>query len=114
MNKYLIHKAHITPGAKFDYEQCLDLGILPKIQIRNEVEEYLYIKRKNIGNYFRLKFFDESTDEMLVLFIRKGGGFASMTVWRIEGICLQSDYDEDLEYCGQNKVWYESSVDVTE
>lgn len=112
----LLHKVIITKEAKFDFEECLEHGEFPNAEIKKLVEEYLYIKqldRRHCQEYFRLKYFDEAAESMLMLFIKKAHRFGTTQGWYIAGICLATDYDEDFEYRGKNKVWYESPVDIT-
>ena len=116
MKENFIHKVHITFEARFDYEECLELGILPKTDLKNAVEDYLYIRQreeKPVRDYFRLKYLDEESDEMLLLFVKKCCEFSSMRIWEISGICKETDYDDEYEYLGKNKAWYESPVDIT-
>ena len=117
MQQNLIHKVHISPEAVFDYEECMGLLNLDKKDIKNEIEYYLYIKQREgqiINQYFRIKYYDEQSDEMLMLFIKKGHIFANMQMWLVVGISLAEDYDEDYEDTGINKAWYDSSIDITE
>jgi len=115
MNEIYIHKVHVSPEAKYDYEECMELGVIPKMEIKNAVEEFLYIRQSEgeLKHYYRLKYFDERSNEMLMLFIRKGKNLLSMQIWEIKGICLAEDFDEDFEDLGKNKSWYESSIDIT-
>ena len=46
MKENLIHKVHVTSEAKFDYEECMILGIVPKKDIQEVTEDYLYIKQR--------------------------------------------------------------------
>jgi len=112
----MIHKVKITPEAEFDYEECLELGNIPKQDLKDVIEDYLYIKqseRKIVDNYFRIKYLDEKNDKMLMLFIKQSMRFVSMQVWEIKGICMYDDFDEDYEQLGKNKTWYKSSLDIT-
>jgi hypothetical protein len=116
MQQNLIHKVHITPEAVFDYEECMKLDVAPKKDIKNEIEDYLYIKQREgqiINQYFRIKYYDEKSDEMLMLFVKKGHMFANMQMWLVVGICLAEDYDEQFEDAGVNKSWYDSKIDIT-
>ena len=115
MQQNLIHKVHITPEAVFDYEECMKLDVAPKKDIKNEIEDYLYIKQREgqiVKQYFRIKYYDEQSKEMLMLFVKKGHIFASMQMWLVVGICLAEDYDEQFEDAGANKSWYDSSITV--
>ena len=116
MLQNLIHKVHITPEAVFDYEECMELDVAPKKDIKNEIEDYLYIKQREgqiIKQYFRIKYYDEKSDEMFMLFVKKGHIFANMQMWLVLGICLAEDYDEQFEDTGVNKSWYDSKIDIT-
>ena len=117
MQQNLIHKVHITPEAVFDYEECMELDVVPKKDIKNQIEDYIYKKQhegQKILWYFRIEIYDKQLDKMLMVFVKKGQMFASMQMWLVVGICLAEDYDEDYEDTGVNKSWYDSKIDITE
>jgi hypothetical protein len=37
-----------------------------------------------------------------------------MVIWRMTGICAEEDYDEDLEYLGINRNWYNTPIELSE
>jgi len=47
---------------------------------------------------------------MLLLFFYKGERFGAMQMWKLAGICYEEDYSENLEDCGQIRVWLNSSL----
>ena len=113
MNEYIIHKVGISLEAKFDYEDCLELGIIPKTDIKKLVEQYLTIRKLQKERYLRLKYLDENSDKMLLLFIKLCGEFSFMQIWSVKGICFERDFDDELEFLGINRNWYESPIDIT-
>ncbi len=110
--KVSIHKLVVTAEAKFDYEDVLELGKLPKRDIVIEIEEYIRLcPSVTHGWYFRVKYYDEIADKMLMLFIHKGQRFASMQTWTLDGVCLEEDWNEDLEYDGMISNWYKTKIE---
>jgi len=107
----LINKVVITAEAEFDYES--EFGCrLPKNEIKQETEEYIgdRFSRFN-GYYFRAKFYDETTDRMLMLFGYQGDVFGSMQMWEVRGICPAEDWSKELEDDGQVRVWLKSKLE---
>jgi len=77
----------------------------------------LYIRQSEenlIKKYFRLKYIDEASEETLILFLKEINKFSSMCVWKVIGICKESEFDEDLEFLGKNRNWYESPTEQSE
>ena len=111
-----INKVVITEEAEFDYESLVELP-LPKTDIKSEAEtyiDYLQEDRKLNGYYFRVKYYDEQSEQMLMLFIYKGERFGKMQTWKVEGICFANDWSEELEECGQVRFWLKSSINPQE
>jgi len=108
-----INKVVITEEAQFDYESLVGLP-LQKTLIKNETETYIELMQKSgrllYGYYFRAKFYDEQSDRILLLFFYKGERFGAMQMWKLVGICYEEDYTENLEDCGQIRVWLNSSL----
>ena len=71
----MIHKVSVAEEAVFDYEELV--GAQPPIRdIKQEVETYLnIIAARARGYYFRVKYYDEAIDRMLMLFMYKGEKF---------------------------------------
>ena len=73
MTQNIINKVVITAEAKFDFEQVLDLGKMPKAEMQYEIEEYIDNMNKAgrllASNYFRVKYIDEKSGEVLMLFL---------------------------------------------
>ncbi len=110
----VINKVVITDEARFDYD-CLFGQPIPKADIKRECEEYIdgRVGRIN-GFYFRIKYLDETTDEMLMLFFYKGNRFGKMQMWNLAGVCWAEDCTRELEDDGQIKLWVQSSLDPKE
>lgn len=110
----VINKVVITDEARFDYE-CLFNQPIPKNDIKRETEEYIDGRADRInGFYFRIKYFDETTDEMLMLFFYKGKRFGKMQLWELSGVCRAEEWTRELEDDGQIRLWLKSSLDPQE
>lgn len=110
----VINKTVVTDEARFDYD-CLFGQPIPKADIKRETEEYMENRIGRInGFYFRAKYYDETTDEMLMLFFYKGKRFGKMQLWNLAGICRADDWTCELEDEGQIKAWLNSSLTPTE
>ena len=93
----VINKVVITAEAEFDYESEFGRR-LPKIDIKRETEEYISGSLSRFsGYYFRVKYLDEMTDRMLMLFVYKGDVFGSMQLWEIRGLCPAESWTPELE-----------------
>ena len=110
----VINKVVITAEAEFDYESEFG-GQLPKNEIKQETEEYIdgHLSRFS-GYYFRVKYLDEMTDRMLMLFVYKGDVFGSMQLWEIRGLCPAENWTPELEDDGQIREWLNSKLDQPE
>lgn len=115
MRENLIHKVHITPEAVFDYEETLELGTLPKNEIKAELEEYIdYITKSGYLNrttYHKCKYYDEHSDRMLMLFIYKAERFGIMQTWEVKGICIADEWNETLEDEGIIRQWCRTEIE---
>lgn len=110
----VINKVVITAEAEFDYESEFGLR-LPKKEIKQETEEYISGSLSRFsGYYFRIKYLDEATDRMLMLFVYKGVVFGSMQMWEIRGVCSAEDWTEELEEDGQIREWLDTTITPTE
>ena len=110
----VINKVVITAEAEFDYESEFGQR-LPKNEIKQETELYISGSLSRFsGYYFRIKYLDEATDRMLMLFVYKGVVFGSMQLWEIRGICPAEDWTEELEEDGQIREWLDSKINPTE
>lgn len=110
----VINKVVITAEAEFDYA-CEFNGELPKKEIKQETEEYINGRPSLLwGYYFRVKFLDESTDRMLMLFVYKHEVFGSMQLWEIRGICPAECWTPDLEESGQVREWLNTKLEPTD
>lgn len=105
----VINKVVVTDEAKFDYE-CLFNRPIPKADIKRETEEYIDGRQGRInGFYFRTKYYDETADEMLMLFFYKGKDISKMQMWELAGICRADDWSEEMEEDGIIRHWLKSS-----
>jgi len=109
-----INKVIITAEAEFDYINELQLCSFPKKDIKKEVEEYLsYMElasRLIECRYFRIKYYDEKWDKMLMLFFYKGQTFSNMRMWKLSGVCYAEDWNEDLEEEGNIRSWLKNEI----
>lgn len=110
----VIHKAVITAEAQFDYEETAIGGRMPKAAIKSEIEEYVANMYSagllRYDGYFRAKYLDEDSGKMLMLFLYRGQRFGVMQTWKLKGVCLAEDWNEDLEYDGQIRAWLNSKL----
>lgn len=110
----VINKVVITEEAAFDYEFVVGQQI-PKAEIKNECEIYIE-NRQSLGRllwerYFRCKYLDERTGDMLMLFFYKGPMMGRMQLWLCRGICAASDWNEEIEDSGQVRFWLNTALD---
>lgn len=114
--EWVISKVVVTAEARFDYESMFGLP-LPKVEIKRETEKYidnLIYGGTLYGCYFRVKYYDEITDRMLMLFFYKGNSFGKMQMWELKGICLAEDWSKEFEESGQVRLWLKSVLNPTE
>lgn len=106
----MIHKVSVAEEAVFDYEGMV--GSPPPIRdIKQEVETYLGITAARVrGYYFRVKYYDEAIDRMLMLFLYKGEKFGRMQIWKVSGICFAEDWTDELEENGQIRFWLKTKI----
>ena len=110
----VINKVLITAEARFDYESEFSRP-LPTADIKRETEEYINNKTVRFyGYYFRVKYLDETTDRMLMLFVYKAERFGCMQLWEVRGICPAEDWSAELEEDGQIREWLNSKMDTPE
>ena len=112
--KKIINKVVITTDAEFDYESEFKCR-LQKLQLKQEIEDYIRIRLKNFNGYYcRVKFYDEFTNEMLILFVYKGDTFGCMQMWEVRGICKEEDWTNELEDDGNIRCWLKSKIEPNE
>ncbi len=111
----LIHKLVITAEAKYDYEEILGLGKLPKTDIKEIIEDYLSFKDEEYQacdvKYFSVKYIPDDTDDVLKLFFYKGIRIGAMQMWKFAGVCKDQDWDIDWDDSGHIRHWLKSKVD---
>ncbi len=106
----VINKVLIAAEARFDYESEFG-SLLPTADIKRETEDYINnITVRFYGYYFRVKYYDEATEQMLMLFFYKGERFGCMQMWELSGICLAEDWSEELEQEGQTRYWLKTKI----
>ncbi len=114
MTQNIINKVVITAEAKFDFEQVLDLGKMPKAEMQYDIEEYIDIKNKDgrmlATKYFRVKYIDERSGEMLMLFIYRSKKMRCMQHWKVKGICIAENWTVEDEESGAIKNWINSTI----
>lgn len=104
----------ITDEANFDYV-CMYGIEPPEKDIKDVLEEYIKIRdMAKYTYYFRVKYYDETLEEMLMLFIYKGevvdkGGWEEQH-WEVRGICPAEDWCQELEDCGQIRAWLSTKI----
>ena len=110
----VINKVKITDEAVVDYEAVSLSDSMPKADIKQQTESYIdnmqAIGRLRYGYYFRCKYLDEQTGQMLLLFFYKGQTFGKMQIWKLVGLCVADDWNDDLEDSGQIRFWLNSKV----
>lgn len=114
--EWVISKVVVTAEARFDYESMFGLP-LPIVELKRETEKYIdnLINGETLyGCYFRVKYYDEITDRMLMLFFYKGNSFGKMQMWELKGICLAEDWSKEFEESGQVRLWLKSVLNPTE
>ena len=107
-----INKIKFSYEAIFDYSVVVNLEIEP-YEIKKELEEYidnLISANRFQGYYHRVKYFDERSEKMLMLFIYKGIKLHNIQSWEVVGICKASDWDEEIEECGQIRFWLTTRI----
>jgi len=114
MTEKVIPKVLITEDAQSDYEDIIG-GIMPKAEIKRETEEYISNCIGRFGGYhFKAKYQSESIGQMLLMFFYKGEQFDNMQMWELRGICLEEDWDEISEECGQIRFWLNTRLNLTD
>ena len=112
-----IDKIIITEEAELDYEESVGYQ-LPKEDIKTEVEWYIGERKKagrfTSGCYFHVDYLDEEADKMVRLFFYKGEKFGTMQTWNLAGACLTEDWSEEMEDCGQIRVWLKTILNPTD
>lgn len=110
----VINKVKITDEAVVDYETLCLSADMPKADIKQQTETYIdnlqTIGRLRYDYYFRCKYFDEQTNQMLMLFFYKGRAFGKMQIWKLAGLCVADDWTAELEDSGQIRFWLNSKV----
>ncbi len=110
----VINKVKITDEAVVDYETLCLSADMPKADIKQQTETYIdnlqTIGRLRYDYYFRCKYFDEQTNQMLMLFFYKGRAFGKMQIWKLAGLCVADDWSAELEDSGQIRYWLNSKV----
>jgi len=133
----LHNRVQITEEAMFDYESLFlipdkkrvcDIAsvkehfddpeylapIMPHLEIEAETEAYIDLTPTlQKQYYFRVKYYDESKDQMLMLFVYKGNREIVQEkeqdviyqYWILKGICLASDWTIELEESGLIRNW---------
>lgn len=107
------NKVVMTKEAKCDYESITN-HLLNVTKMKKRLTKYINYQQASgrllWERYFRVKYYDEQSDRMLMLFVYKGLLDEGKRLWEIKGICFEEDWNEDLEECGQIRVWLNSSL----
>ena len=114
MQREVINKITITAEAVFDYKDCLCLPAFDRRQLKAEVEEYIDNLNKAgrlwREHYFRCKYLDEQSGQMLMLFLYRGEKISVMQYWNLAGICLADDWCEEAEEKGWIRNWLKMKI----
>ena len=113
-----LHTISASCGAQIDYYDMYR-EILPS-ELKECVLEYItlnYVYGKT--TYWRVKYFEETTNEMLLVFVygksqMKVASNLKIIRWQIVGICLESDYVQDHDYYGFIRLWLNTEVEKIE
>ena len=123
MGEFVLHKINITTEAKFDYADIFNLFVvvdgesfLPsKLQLselKKEVETYIqYNENYWHKHYFKVKYLEERTNKMILVFIRKSYKISNMQIWDIVGFCDERSWNEEMEEFGTVKSWLNTKVE---
>lgn len=106
----MIVKLVISKGAIFDYEDIvckipMNIGKI-RPQIEREIATNYREKEK-----LRIPYTDTESQLQLLLFIKMGYRFGLMQTYILQGICLQSDYCEEMEDSGVIAEWLEVEIE---
>jgi len=111
----IIHKLNITEEARFDIRECLEIKQFDWQKMKGEVEEYITYQAKENRipwwGYFRCKYYDEKSDNMLMLFIYKSKKLSIMQHWDLAGVCLAEDWSEEQECEGCIRSWLKQRIE---
>ena len=114
----IIYKVKITDEALCDYEDEFGGMPMPKYDLKAEVEDYILFQKKDgrlcYDYYFRVRYFDETQDEMLMLFLYKCRKTACMQEYDLCGLCRESDWSQELEDDGAIRNWLKSKLETDE
>jgi hypothetical protein len=120
----VINKVRVTAEAAFDYKYCLqsygsDPPALDRQSIKQDLEQYINGQTKNgrlvYDRYFRCKWFDEQSGQMLMCFLYRGEKYGIMQEWNLSGLCQEGDWSEDAESDGSIRHWLKQKItDLTD
>lgn len=108
----MINKIVFDKGAVFDYE-----GIVCRIPfeigtIRTKVEKLIDEQKYTLaGEDLRIPYYDDRSERLLLLFVKKGYRFGPMQTFIVQGICDFDDYDEEMENNGVIADWLGVEID---
>jgi hypothetical protein len=83
--------------------------------LKRELEEYIdNMNRAGLlsrEHYFRYRYYDDTLDRMLMLFLYRDRKDGIMQNWRLQGICLAEDWSEEAEDDGRIRNWLNTPLD---
>lgn len=100
----------------FEYAERFEIPTarLKKTDLKHEVEDYIDLQncdgRLLYDNYFRCKYLDEKSRQMLMLFLYRDIKMGLMQYWRLEGICFADDWTEEAEEDGKIRHWLKGKI----
>jgi len=85
-------------------------------QLKIDLSEYIQMQSGLKGTlsdkqYFRCKYLDEKTGQMLMLFLYRDKKLRTMQYWLLSGICLAHDWNEDSEDKGLIRLWLKTKIE---
>lgn len=115
----IIYKVKITEEAEFDYEDAFgEDAPIPKYDLKAEVEEYIRNQKLSgrlwYDYYVRVRYYDETHDEMLLVFLYMGRKNACMQEYDLCGLCRESEWSQELEDDGAIRSWLLTKFDTIE
>ena len=113
-----LHSISTSCGAQIDYYDMYN-KFVPS-DMKNNVLEYICINYvQGRTTYWKVKYFDGRAEDMLLVFVYGKSPIDVATNlkiirWQIVGVCLESEYSEDFDYCGGIRLWLNTEVEKIE
>jgi hypothetical protein len=116
--KEIVNRIIITEEARVDYHEIDKNAVLPLKDMADELSEYIDNMNK-VGrliwqNYFRVTYYDEGLDRMLMMFCYRNKVVDGIQKWHLQGICEEKDWSDEMEDSGQIRSWLTTSLYPTD